>query len=244
MSETRLEAQHRKRIAQLLKTLRRRFALLFLFLLASIVVYPYAENSGAGYYAFRIIGAMVILLTVHAVAFNRALLVLVIVLAVPTVLQHVILPSHAEGIIPLLARVFSMGFDLVVIVLIFLHVFQTDRPDSETIFGALCIYLLIGFAFAGFYATIDHYHRNAFYLSPSLNLHTLPDRFDFIYYSFGTLTESGTQGISAVYPVARSLSLLEAIGGILYLAVLISRLLSAYRAEEMRREAARAERQA
>lgn len=243
MSETNLQAQQSRRIARLARVLRGRFALLFVFLLASLVVYPYAENSGVGFYAFRIVGAVVILLTVHAVAFNRALLGLLIVLAVPTALQHVILPSHAGGVLALVARLFSVAFDLLIIVLIFVHVFQTDRPDSETIFGALCIYLLIGFAFSGFYAAIDHYHRNAFYLSPSLSLHTAPDRFDFIYYSFGTLTESGTQGIAAVYPVARSLSLLEAISGILYLAVLISRLLSAYRAEETRREAARAARQ-
>lgn len=232
MSEASAETKSARRRARLARVLRGRFALLFIFLLAAIVAYPYAENSGAGFYIFRVVNSAVILLTVNAVTFNRGLLTLVILLAIPSTLQHVILPPHAVGVLPLLVRVFSIAFEILVICVIFVHVFQTDRPDSDTIFGALCIYLLLGFAFASLYAMVDRYHPGAFYLSSAANLHLKPDRFDFIYFSFGTLTELGTPGITAVVPIARSLSLLEAIGGILYLAVLISRLLSAYRAAE------------
>ena len=233
MTKPHVYSPRTRRMARLLRVLQGRFALLFFFLLASIVVYPYAENSGIGYYGFRIVGLAVILLTVHAVAFSRGLLAFVIVLALFSVLQHVILPLHAGGIFPIIARILSLVFDLLVIVLIFVHVFETDKPDSETIFGALCVYLLLGFLFSGLYAAIDAFHHNAFLLSASSNLHIRPDRFDFIYYSFGTLTEQGTPGITAVVPIARSVSLLEAITGVLYLAVLISRLLSAYRTVEI-----------
>jgi hypothetical protein len=57
-----------------------------------------------------------------------------------------------------------------------------------------------------------------------VNLHTIPDRFDFIYYSFGMMTQLGATGIAAVTDQARSISRIEAIPGQLYLAVLISRL--------------------
>jgi uncharacterized membrane protein len=66
-------------------------------------------------------------------------------------------------------------------------------------------------------------------MSPAVNTHTVPDRFDFIYYSFGMMTQLGAAGITAVTDQARSLSVLEAILGQLYLAVLISRLVGAYR---------------
>ena len=64
---------------------------------------------------------------------------------------------------------------------------------------------------------------------PEVNLHTIPDRFDFIYYSFGMMRELGATGIAAVTDQARSVSRIEAIPGQLYLAVLISRLVGAYR---------------
>ena len=217
--------------------LRGRFALLFVFLLGSIAVYPYAESSGPGFYAFRALGAAVVLLTVYAVTVSRGLFILVLILAVPSLLQHILLHPHATGVVPLLSRVLSIAFDLLIIAVIFRHVFGTEKPDSETIFGALCVYLLIGFAFASCYDAIARYQPHAFYMGSATNVHTTPDRFDFIYFSFGTLTESGTPGMTAVIPVARSLSLLEAITGILYLAVLISRLLSAYRAVEATVEA-------
>lgn len=53
--------------------------------------------------------------------------------------------------------------------------------------------------------------HGAFYLTPALNVDsTTPDRFDFIYSGFGTLTHSEPR-ITAAAPATRSASLLEAI---------------------------------
>lgn len=67
-----------RRLTRFTHVLRGRFALLFVFLLASIVVYPYAEVSGAGFYAFRILGALVVLLTLYAVTFSRGVFILLL----------------------------------------------------------------------------------------------------------------------------------------------------------------------
>ncbi len=116
-----------------------------------------------------------------------------------------------------------------IVVIIFRHVLAEQAPTSETIFGALCIYLLVGFTFAGVYGLVAAVQPNAFYLDPRANLHTVPDRFDLIYYSFATMTSLGAAGITPVSPQARSFSILEAILGVLYLAVLIAGLIGAYR---------------
>jgi hypothetical protein len=208
----------------LVHLVRRRFFLLFVFLLGSIVAYPYSESSGVGYYTFRVLVSGVILLAVYAVTFSRGLLFLVIALAIPSILQHMFLHFRDAGVIALMSRLITLVFYLVVISIIFRHVFENENPDSEEIFGALCIYLLVGFAFSSAYILIAGLQPHAFYLSPSVNLHTVPDRFDFVYFSFGTLTEMGASGMTAVAPVARSVSLVESITGILYLAILISRL--------------------
>ena len=207
----------------------KRFALLFFFLLFSIIVYPYAESSTYGYYAFRIVSSAIVVLTIYAVAFRRGLVLLVLVLAVPAFLHHTLLTPITSGTPALIGRLLSLAFDLIVVIIIFRCVYTEKNPDSETIFGALCIYLLIGYGFASIYGLILSLQSNAFYLDPTVNQHTAPDRFDLIYYSFGTLTELGTPGITALSREVRSISLLEAVLGILYLAVLISRIMSAYR---------------
>ncbi len=69
---------------------------------------------------------------------------------------------------------------------------------------------------------------HAFYLDRALNQHSAPDRPDLIYYSFANTTCLGATGISPISLQARSISVVEALIGVLYLAVLISRLLAAY----------------
>jgi hypothetical protein len=206
-----------------------RFFLLFLLLLGTLILYPYSEASRFGYYAFRVIGTAATLISVYAAKIHRGLLIFALILAIPTLFQRILLPKANAGSFLIFNMVLSFVFDVLIIVVIFRHVFAKEQANSETIFGALCIYLLVGFSFASAYGMVATFQPNAFYLDPRTNLHIVPDRFDFIYYSFSTMTSLGAAGITPVSPQVRSLSVLEAILGVLYLAVLIARLMGAYR---------------
>ncbi len=50
-----------------------------------------------------------------------------------------------------------------------------------------------------------------------------------VYFSFATLTSMGANGMTAVTDQVRSIAIVESTVGLLYIAVLISRLISAYR---------------
>jgi hypothetical protein len=209
--------------------IERRFLLLFLFLLATLIAYPYTEHRGFGSYAFRILAGSVIALSVFAARFRHGLAAVAVLLAIPSAVEHVLHPNLAAGIFPLINLTLSFAFDVWIVVGIFRHVFAKVRITSETIFGALCIYLLNGMSFASIYGLVAALQPGAFLLSPGLNTHTIPDRFDFIYYSFGMMTQLGAAGMTAITDQARSISVIEVILGQLYLAVLISRLVGAYR---------------
>jgi hypothetical protein len=206
-----------------------RFFLLFLFLLAMLILYPFGETSQAGYYAFRVIGGFAIFISVYAAKIRRSLLVVAILLAIPALVHRIVLPKIEASAVSISSLVLSFAFDVVIVVVIFHHVFAAERPNSETILGALCIYLLVGFSFASVYGMVGAFQPHAFYLDPQTNTHLIPSRFDFVYYSFGTMTAMGASGITAVSPQARSITIVEAILGVLYLAVLIARLMGAYR---------------
>ena len=107
------------------------------------------------------VGASVTLMSVYAVSFRRGLIFVALILAGPAFMEHAIvfrtrlLPASAFAV------VLSFAFDVFIIVVIFRRVFAREEPNAETIFGAVCIYLLIGFSFARLYAIIQ---PHAFYL--------------------------------------------------------------------------------
>lgn len=208
----------------------RKFSLLFVFLLAYLVLYPYAQHTGLPYMGFRVFGGIVTVLSIYAVSFRRSFLMSALLLAIPVLAQRIVLPRADQGAVALISIVLTFAFDVFIVVAIFHRVFMKDEPTGEAIFGALCVYLLIGFGFAGLYGMVATIQPRALYLDPTLNVHIVPDRFDLIFYSFATLTTLGSSGITPISGAARSISVIEALLGVLYLAVLISRLLAAYHA--------------
>jgi hypothetical protein len=218
-----LQSKHAEMLAA------RRFFLLFLFLLGTLILYPLTEGNGSRYYLLRFLGSVIVVLCVYAVSFRRGLLLAAALLAVPAFLGRVILFEFDASALSVVRTLLSLGFDLFIVVVIFRRVFSHQKPNAETVFGALCIYLLVGFGFTSIYGLISSFDPLAFHLDPATNLHKIPDRFDFIYYSFGTISSLGAAGITPVSGEARSLTVIEGILGVLYLAVLISRLMGAYR---------------
>jgi hypothetical protein len=51
---------------------------------------------------------------------------------------------------------------------------------------------------------------------------------EFIYYSFTVLTSGGFGTVTPVHPIARSITMLEQIVGVLFVAILIARMASTY----------------
>jgi len=117
----------------------RRFLLLFLFLLGNLILYPFAEGTGTGYYLFRTSAYAVILWSIYAVSFRRTLLVLVIALAGPATIHHLFLTPIDASIFSIINTVLSVVFDGLIVVIIFRKVFAHGHVNAETIYGALWI---------------------------------------------------------------------------------------------------------
>lgn len=213
-----------------------KFFLLFVYLIAVLLYYPYVKEDSFSYTVFRIVGSAGIFLAVYAVKVRRTLLICAVLLAIPAGLQRLLLFRADAGLFSLLGILFSFAFDVFIVVLVFRRVFAEQQVRSETVFGAICIYLMIGYSFASIYAMIATLQPRAFYIDPILNLHSVPDRFDFIYYSFATMTSMGAAGISPVTGQARSFTVIETTFGVLYLAVLIARLMAGYRHSSAERD--------
>jgi ion channel len=94
----------------------------------------------------------------------------------------------------------------------------------QSIYGALSAYLIIGLMFAACYAAIQQLGRTDFFAdNQPANAQTLQ------YFSFTTLTTLGYGDFTAAGNGGRSIAVMEALTGQVFLATLVARLVSAYR---------------
>jgi hypothetical protein len=97
----------------------------------------------------------------------------------------------------------------------------------DSIFGAICAYLLLGMAWGSLYSVIEVLNPGSFQASDKLadTLKSAETRGPvLVYYSFVTMTTVGYGDITPVSPPARTLSWLEAMMGQFYIAVLVAAL--------------------
>jgi len=94
----------------------------------------------------------------------------------------------------------------------------------QSIYGALSAYLIVGLMFAACYAAMQELGRSGFFAdNQPVNAQTLQ------YFSFTTLTTLGYGDFTAAGSDGRSIAVLEAMTGQVFLATLVARLVSAYR---------------
>jgi voltage-gated potassium channel len=100
--------------------------------------------------------------------------------------------------------------------------------DREHLYAGLSAYLLAGLFFGVFYWVLERTWSGSFAVSGEGAQSHFSELLTAIYYSFVTLTTLGYGDISPRSEVARGLSIMEAVAGQLYLAVMIARLVSLY----------------
>lgn len=116
------------------------------------------------------------------------------------------------------------AFIVIAIISIGKSVFVTDRVTANRIIGSICLYLLIGIFFAFFDGAMALTIPDFYNFGRSYSGSHLSHMIDMVYFSFSTLTTSGFGDITPLHPVAKIITVFEAIIGSLYVAVMIARL--------------------
>jgi hypothetical protein len=102
------------------------------------------------------------------------------------------------------------------------YALRATEVDSEHLYAALSAYLLAGIFFGLLYWVIDQLDPAAFITGESFS------QMSAIYFSFVTLATLGYGDIVPHSELARGIAMVEGIGGQLFLAVLVARLVSLY----------------
>lgn len=101
------------------------------------------------------------------------------------------------------------------------YILRVPAVTRNVIVAAICVYLQIGLIFARLYFFIDQATQTAAIMSGTEAVRRMPE---LVYYSFTTLTTTGFGDMHPAVPLARSISVIEAVLGQMYIVVLIGRL--------------------
>ncbi len=114
------------------------------------------------------------------------------------------------------------AFNISICVMLLANILTTTKVSLHTLSRAVSAYLLLGVAWAGIYGLLQ-------ILEPgSLRVPEGSQWGSHVYFSFVTLTTLGYGDVTPVTEVARSVVMIEAIVGPMYLAMIIARLVALY----------------
>lgn len=160
--------------------------------------------------------------------FRTAAWILVVAKVVVNVINHF---DPSIGLFVVESTILLAFFSLAV-VFSFQRVLDGEFVDMNRIAGAISIYMLIGLIWASLYILIAIADPNAFkglaYTDSTDLVHASEAYMDLLYYSYVTLSTLGYGDVTPVSRAAQSLAYLEAICGVMYVAVLVSALVGSY----------------
>jgi len=206
---------------------------LLISLLLYIGLYPLMLGEVIARLAGGIILAAILISGAITASRSRTHRLLGIVLAISSVaLQVEWLATRSTTIEAIYAGVLAI-FLLYTALVIFRHVLSFGPLYADRVHAALSVYILLALAWASIYALVEIVSPGAFLRATTpTDTHAMAQGArllgNMIHLSIATLTSTGYGDITPVSPFARSLSQLEQIVGVFYIAVLISRLVGLY----------------
>jgi hypothetical protein len=203
---------------------RSRYAILFFALLLTLILVPAATTIGL---PSTLITSFLAFTLIAAVMPNTTRTTRWVVL-VPTVLLVILRVGADRMNLPDVSALAQVAIGLVGLIAVgaaLRFVIRSGAIDNETIYASLSTYLLAGLFFGQIYWAIEQLAPGSFSGPDPLTNASA------VYYSFVTLATLGYGDFLPRTDIARGIATFEVIGGQLYLAVLVARLIGLFKSK-------------
>lgn len=199
-----------------------RFSFLLLSILLMFSLRPFLEPFVRISILSEAFFSLVMLTGIYSISYRKRDFVLLFSTGVPALLLGWAAEILRLPVAKVAASIFGALFFALALILILSYVNRQREVTRDVVMGAVCSYFLIGIVWAHVYFLLESGSPGAFSLPRGLS----GDPVHFIYYSFITLTTVGYGDVLPVSNPARSLAVLEAMAGQMYLAVAMARLVA------------------
>jgi voltage-gated potassium channel len=214
-----------------LKRLRfRRFSTVQLLIALAVLLIsaPFVEELEGGHLILSILFSLVLLAGVFAVANRKRSLAIALVLAVPALTARWINHFRPDLVHPAVFLVCALLLLAFVIGHLLHFVLHAPVVTVEVLCASIAAYLMLGVMWTIAYWLVDQLTPGgAFSFNTGRGAQSM-NGFTGFYFSFITLSTVGYGDTTPVSRFARWLAAMEAMTGLLYVAVLIARLVSLY----------------
>jgi hypothetical protein len=198
-------------------------AVLLAVQLFGVLLFPFMEDTPVGQAALSTFGLIVLVLAVRAVQATPALTWIAILLGVPIVvftILEVVVPGNAQIILASSVLHALLYFYTTFALLRYMFKDSLVTPDELWATGAT--FTVVAWAFAYTFAAVQVVWPGSFATPASAD--QTRTWFELLFLSFTNLTSVGLSDIVPVLSPARSWVMIEQVAGLLYVALVISRI--------------------
>lgn len=198
-------------------------ALLLAAQLLGVLVYPFMDESPTGRAAVSLFSVMVLALAVWAVRATPALLQVSLILGVPTIIATVLEAAMPENeAIVLVSSVLHAVFYFYTTYALIRYMYSDERVTRDELFATGATFTVVAWAFAYLYMACQIVWPGSFVAA--VDVDSQRTWMELLFLSFTTLTSAGLSDVLPVQPQARALVMTEMLAGVMYLALVVSRL--------------------
>jgi voltage-gated potassium channel Kch len=203
---------------------QRSFSSLLVSLTALLVLAPLFQGRWLGEIALDSFFSLVLLSALLALEDDRRRIVVGLGLLLPAIALRWADRLRSDDILLAWSLLFSTAFLVYVGVAILRAILTARQVTNDTIYGAICFYLLLGVFWASLFAIVSLFDPGA--LSARSGVLGARDYSDILYFALVTLTTLGYGDVVPASPLTRSMAVLDAMSGQLYIAILVARLVA------------------
>jgi voltage-gated potassium channel len=188
---------------------------------------PFVEEIKGGDLILSVLLSLVMLSAVVAVASHRGAFIVALLLLIPAIAGRWINHFRPDLIPPAVFLIAGLALVAFVVANLLRFILRAPSVTLEVLCASLSAYLMLGLMWTMAYWLVDQLTPGAFSFNTSTGTQSM-NGFTGFYFSFITLSTVGYGDITPVSKIARWLAAMEAMTGLLYVAVLIARLVALY----------------
>ena len=192
--------------------------------LAGVLLYPVMEASPRGHALLTGFGMLVLGLALRAVRHTPWLTGIAIVLALVVVVLSVFSTIAPQRWLTVATAAMEAAFYFYATGSLIAYMMQDETATTDEFFAAGASFTVLAWAFAYLYVVCQALSPGSF--SSATDPQAVRTWMELLYLSVAVLSSVGLSDILPVTPMARSLVMLESFTGVMFIALVVSRLIS------------------